>query len=195
MSKGLAIFLGILFMGFVGVVAIAGSAIGLYNNLASQEEGLKAQYKQNQNNYASYVDKLVTSAQVTDNYADDLRKVYKAAMEGRYGADGSKAVFQMLTEQNPNLDPKLYTQLQQLIEAGRNSFEADQKSLLDKKRIYETNLRTFPSNIVASMMGFPTAAMAEIDIVTSDATEKAFKSKKAEPVQLRKTESAVQAPK
>jgi len=114
-----------------------------------------------------------------------LSAVVVGAMKGRYGEDGSKAVFQFLQEQNPNVNANLYQQIQQVIEAGRNSFEADQKTLLDKKRVYETGLRQFPQTIIATVLGFPKLDMKQIDIITSDETEKAFQAKKTNPIQVK----------
>jgi len=177
--------LGVLFaLLFAGVVT-AISGVSVRNQFVAQEQGLKAQYKQNQNNYDNYFKKLKESAQVPDQYVADLKSVYAGVMTGRYGADGSKAVFQMLKEQNPKLDAGLYKQLQQIIESGRNSFAADQTTLLDKKRVYETSLNQFPGNLLAGALGFPTFDLSTIDIVTSDETEKAFTAKKSAPIKLK----------
>ena len=37
-------------------------------------------------------------------YADDVARVTREAIEGRYGDKGSQATFQWLQEQNPQLD-------------------------------------------------------------------------------------------
>ena len=150
-----------------------------------QEEGLKSQYKQNQNNYDNMWKKIKEVAQIPEMYTNDLKSVYEGAIKGRYGKDGSQAVVQVIKEHNPNFDSSMYTQIQRVIESGRNNFSADQTTLLDKKRIYEKDLRSFPNNMLAGLFGFPKINLAEIDIVTSDETDSAFKNKKAAEIKVR----------
>jgi len=159
--------------------------ISINNSLVTQEAGLTAQYKQNQNNYDNFIKKVVEVAQVPSMMRDDLEKVTKAAIQGRYGEKGSQAVFQFIKEQNPTVSSEVYTKIQQVIDSGRTSFESEQKMLLDKKRVYEVSLNSFPTSFVAKFLGFPKIDLSNIDIVTSDRTDKAFEKKKDEPIQLR----------
>ncbi len=177
MSTGAKVAI-VIFGLFFSFVFIAGcTTYSKYNSLVSYEEGLKAQYKQNQNNYDNMWKKFKEATQVPAMYADDLKKVYDGAIQARYGKEGSQAAFQWLKEHNPQFDSSMYVKLQTIIESGRNSFEANQKMLLDKKRVYETELRRFPTVLLANMMGFPKIDLDEIDIVTSSKTVKAFDSK------------------
>ena len=182
LSKVLLGLAGVLLL-FTGIAVT--SVISTNNSLVEQEAGLEAQYKQNQNNYDNFTKKVVEVAQVPEMMRDDLEKITKAAIAGRYGKNGSKAVFQFIKEQNPNVDSKVYLKIQQVIDSGRSSFEAEQKTLLDKKRVYLVQLKSFPTNIVATFLGFPKIDLNKIDIVTSDATEKAFSTKKDKAIKLR----------
>lgn len=186
MSTLTKVLLGLFGTGALFVAIAVFSVIGINNDLVRHEAGIEAQYKQNQNNYDNYIKKVAEVAQVPAMQRDDLAKVYEGVMRGRYGADGSKAMFQWLKEQNPQIDSSVYTKIQQIIESGRNSFEADQKMLIDKKRVYQVQLKEFPRGLVASLLGFPKIDLSKYDIVTSDETEKAFEDKKSKPLELRK---------
>lgn len=174
---GAAILLLMIIFGF--------SAVGVYNDCIRQENGLKAQWEQNQNSYDSYFKKVKEVAQIPDMYTNDLKKLYDSTIQGRYGRDGSRAMFQWIREVNPTLDVKLYTEIQQVIESGRNDFQANQTTLIDKKRVYENSIQSFPRNIVAGVLGFPKLDLSKYRIITSEETDKAFETHRSAPLNIR----------
>lgn len=185
MSKGLAIGLGAAALVLVVAISIIGWVVGFNNSCVTQENGIKAQYDQNQNKYDNFMKSVREVAQVPEMYTDDLKKVFTAAIQGRYGQNGTKAVWQWIQEHNPTVDASIYKKVQDVIEAGRLAFEADQKMLIDKKRVYENTLQVWPASMLAGMFGFPRIDLAKYGIVTSDETQQAFETKKAAPIQLR----------
>lgn len=171
---------------FAGVITIgAVSYVSAYNTGNRLEQNIKATYENNRNILAQYGSKIAEAAQVPAMQRDDLSAVVTAALEGRYGEDGSKAVFQWIQEQNPQIDSTVYVQLQRMIEAGRNEFTAAQTKLTDQKRVYETALGSFWQGTWMSVAGYPKIDLAEYKIVSTGRADEAFETGVEEPIQLR----------
>lgn len=170
----------------VGVTMISvGSYVSSFNSAVRLESSLVASRENNENILAQYGLKIAEMTQVPQMYKDDLVAVVKEAIGGRYGKDGSKAVFQMLKEQNPNLDPQLYRTIQSAIEGGRNDFTNGQTKMLDIKRTYETELNSFFTGTMMRMAGFPKIDMKEFKIVSSSVAQEAYKTGIDKPLKLR----------
>jgi hypothetical protein len=178
------VILALVGTGLLFAVSFVGCAFGFRGDCVRAEAGIKAQYEQNKNNYDNMWKKFKEMAQVPEMYAADMKKVYDSAIQGRYGEGGSKAVFQFIQEHNPQLDPSVYVKLQSAIEAGRNSFMADQQQLIDKKREYEVILNGNRA-LFLNWWGYPKIDLDKYGIVTSDVTEDAFGTKRSEEIDLR----------
>lgn len=186
LSTGAVIGLGFLAVFVAAGAGLAANAISTYNFGNRMENQLVAIKENNQNIYTTYIQKVQEVAQVPEMARDDMTKVVKAALEGRYGADGSKATFQFLKEQNPNIDPQLYRKIQQVIESGRNEFKTAQTNMIDVKRTYNNALGSFWTGTILRIEGYPKINLAEFKAVTSDASDKVFsEGKEAGPVKLR----------
>jgi hypothetical protein len=185
MGKVLGISIGVLAVLSVCVFVFVLTVLGYYNTAVQMETTITAQYDQNKNNYTKMFNSFKEVAQVPDLYIDGLKKVYDSVIQGRYGKDGAKAMFTWIQEQNPQVDSKIYIKIQSLIEANRNDFEANQKTLIDKKQIYEVYYKQMPRGFVLGLFGFPRIDMTKYSIVTSADTEQAFETKQAGPISLK----------
>ena len=175
----------ILFLaGVIGIGVMSYVNAANYGNAIEQQ--LISQKENNRNKLAQYGQKVMEVAQVPDMYKKDMVELTTAAIQGRYGADGSKATFQFIKEQNPTLDPGMYKQIQQVIEAGRNDFQAGQTAMIDVRRQYQTALGTVWFGMWMRFAGYPKVNLADFDIVSTDRADNAFKNKKEDgPIKLR----------
>lgn len=157
-----------------------------YANLGVQyETKLEAVWQENQVTLNTYTAKVQETAQVPEIFKNDLREIVRATFQGRYGQDGSKAVFQFIQEQNLNLDPQLYRQIQQVIESGRNDFQTSQKTLIDVKRAYEQQLGFFWSGLWLNIAGYPKLDLSKFKIVVLSEVTKKFESGEDSVIKLR----------
>ena len=185
---------GIVVLAVLGIVCLIGAILALTvisfkNRAVGAENAVKMQFQDNQNRYDSFWKQVRETAQVADGYKEDFKQVMVASIQGRY--QGKDPMLLFIQEKNPQLDPKLYTRIQDVIESGRNDFKRSQTDLLDRQRRYATTLQEFPGSVYAGWLGLPTelhgplAPPADLDgdgkltvldypIVTSAKTKDAF---------------------
>lgn len=175
-------------LGVVGTLlaVVIGSYVSAYNYGNRAENEIKAIWENNQNILAQYTQKVQEAAQVPGMMKDDVKEVVSAALSGRYGPDGSKAVFQWIQEQNPTVDAGLYRKIQQIIEAGRDEFKVSQTRLIDAKRAYSTNLGYLWKGLWMRIAGYPKINLDDYKAITNDYATKAFETGKENgPIKLR----------
>ena len=170
-------------VGLIGIVFM--SYVSAYNAANRMENQIVATFEDNKNVLAQYSNRIAEAAQIPAMQRDDLVAVVTAALDARYGEEGSKAMFQFIQEQNPNIDSSVYTQLQRMIEAGRIDFATAQTRLIDQKRVYETALGSFWQGMWMRVAGYPKINLDDYKIVTNSRTEEAFKTGIEEPMKLR----------
>ena len=176
--------------GLIATVALVafGSYVSANNYGVQIEAQLKAERDNNKNLLAQGQQKVLEIAQVPEMYAADLKKIVEAAIQGRYGQNGSQATMQWLQEQNPNLDSALYAKIQQVIEAYRDEFKNGQTKMIDVKRSYETNLGYFWKGMWMRIAGFPKLNLDEFKPITTDRVEETYeKGKESAPLKLRQS--------
>lgn len=153
-----------------GAIIIAGIAMlytwNWYNTSISLENATTARWRQSQNSYSNFTNKVVEVAGVAVEYQQQFRSILRATMEGRYGDGGGRALV-FVQEHNPTLDASTYHALQTVIEAGRNEFAREQQSLLEHQRAYQNHLEALGGGMLAKICGFPRIKRGE-DAPVSD---------------------------
>ena len=178
----LLIVLGAFVLG-AGIALAAYVSAANYGNVA--ENQLTAQWENNKNILGQYTLKVQEAASVPEMYKNDLTEVMTKAMSAKYGADGSKAVFQWLKDANIPFDSTLYTKIQQIVEAGRNEFQTAQTVLIDTKRTYKDNLGFVWRGFWLKLAGYPKIDLEKFKAVVAADTEQAFTTGVQAPVKLR----------
>lgn len=148
--------------------------------IISLEQRIEAQYTANQSNYDGMWKKFKEMTQVTDLQADQFKDVYTGLISGRY--EDSKPLFQMISEDNPQLDASVYSNLQNAIESGRNAFDNNQKSITDIIREYNTQIQRY---FILNMFMQRQTIDANKYVITSDRTQNAFDSGGDDIINLR----------
>lgn len=181
----IGLFAAFAMMAVMVVIWVITAYISANNYAASTESAIEARWKDNQNVFSNYGQKVMEAAQVPAMYKDDLTQVMKTAITSRYGDGGSKATFQWLKEANIPFDAKLYTNLQQIIEAGRNDFQNAQTSRLDVCRQYVGEQGKIPRGWFIRLAGYPKIDSKKCEVVSDDRTDKAFNTLKQDTIKLR----------
>lgn len=170
------------------VIAFVLTFAGLYisnANFANQaEKGIVAQHDVNKSVKSNYTQRIMEMAQIPTMYKDDLLEVVDATFEGRYGENGSKAVFQFIQENNLQVDSELYGRIQVSIEAGRNEFQANQARLIDMKRQYETAMGYVVQGFFINLAGYPKIDLDKYSIILGSTIEDQFETGIDEKIQL-----------
>lgn len=188
MSQGKGIATGwIVLLAVVGFAIVSiGSAISYFNDFNRIEQQVKKFNKDSENYLSNYTLKVQETAQIPDMYKDGLKEVIKGTFEGRYGADGSKAVMQWIQEQNIQFDSSLYKEIQVVISSGRDEFRISQTKKLDVCAIYETKLSQFPGSLIAGVFGYPRIDLDKTCQVVSDVrTQEAFGKGVQQPISFK----------
>lgn len=176
MSKvtGLAVLAIVILLIAIGF----GSYVSAANYGNRMEQQLEAKYQDNENVLSSGYQQLKGVAGVTKMATDDTVRIFNAAIQGRYGANGSQAVFQMLREQNPQIDQQLYRKVQQVVESTQKEFQQSQTAMLDIKRSYQTELGSFWKGMWLGFAGYPKTDLKKYQIISSEGASEAFRTKK-----------------
>lgn len=174
----------------VAVIAVlAIMCIGKYNSLVKAQEGVTAQWAQVENAYQRRADLIPNLVNTVKGYAKHEESTLTAVVEARAKAtsvtvdpanltEESLASFQAaqnelggalgrllaVHEAYPELKAdKLFLDLQAQLEGTENRIKVARDEYNKVAQAYNTSIRVFPANIIASIFGFEAKAYFKAD--------------------------------
>lgn len=157
-QKGSAGIIALVVIGLIAAVLIMAVlwAIGLKNEFVRLESDITASHQARQANLSQYTLRIMEMVKVPKMQREDLKATVEAQIKARNGEDGSRAVVQVLRENNIAVTPELYTNIHKEISGGRKDYEQHEKRLIDAKRIACNRLKMSPGDIVLRAFEYPT---------------------------------------
>lgn len=180
-SKGLLIGcgVGLAFLIIIGIFFFWG--VSQYNTLVTLDEGVKGAWSQVENQYQRRFDLIPNLVNTVKGYADFEKSVLIQVTEARASVGSMKLTPEMLndpnafqkfqkaqdglggalqrlmviTENYPQLKAnENFLNLQSQLEGTENRISIERKRYNDVVQQYNTSIKRFPKNMIASMTGF-----------------------------------------
>ena len=171
------------------VLIIVLSFVRGYNSLVSQEENVNTAWAQVENQYQRRSDLIPNLVKTVSGYATHEQETLNAVTEARsqatqikvdpanltpealaeynqaQGAVGSAlGRLHMLQENYPDLKANQnFLELQSQLEGTENRIAVERQRFNEAAREYNTSIRRFPRNIIASLFGFERKPLFEAD--------------------------------
>ena len=176
MKKGWIILIVI-----VAVLAIAGLAIGgSYNGLVSKEENVTTQASNVSTMLQRRADLIPNLVNTVKGYAAHEQEAINSVTEARAALVGAKTIedqskandeltgalnrLMVIVENYPDLKANTnFIQLQDELAGTENRIATARKDYNDSVKSYNTQIKKFPTNILAGMFGFDEKAYFEAD--------------------------------
>lgn len=151
----------------------------------SAESALKVKYENLGNVMTSGQQQISGVAQAAGMAKDDLKEVFTAAIAAREGADGSKAIYKMVKEHNPNVDPSLYREIQRVVQATRKELQATNSAFLTQRGLYEQSLGTVVQGFWLKQAGYPKVDLSAMRITVLGSVKEAQRTGIEQEIKLR----------
>ncbi|MBN2660652.1 MAG: LemA family protein [Tannerellaceae bacterium] len=157
---------------------------GVYNSLVTQDESVKTAWSQVENQYQRRLDLIPNLVNTVKGYASHERETLEGVINARANAtkttidpsnlneetmkqfqaaqgELSNALSRLMVvvERYPDLKANQnFLELQAQLEGTENRISVERKRFNETAQSYNTNIRSFPTNILAGMFGFQSKA-------------------------------------
>ena len=184
----------------VVLVVAAIMSVSKYNTMVALEEAVGEQWSNVETQYQRRADLIPNLVSTVKGYAAHEKDVFESVTKARASATSVKIDASNLTAENiqrfqaaqgtlnsalsrllavseryPDLKANQnFLELQAQLEGTENRIAVERRRFNEKVKIYNTYIRKFPTNLVASMFGFERQANFEADEVSEQAPEVEF---------------------
>jgi LemA protein len=152
---------------------------GTYNNLVTMDEGVKAAWAQVENQLQRRYDLIPNYVETVKGYAAHEKEVLLKVTEARAKVGGAGTINEkigannelssalsrllLVVERYPDLKANTnFIRLQDELAGTENRIAVERRRFNETVRVYNTEIRSFPTNIIAGMFGFEKAAFFEV---------------------------------
>ena len=174
MKKSLIVIGGIVLILLIFFLSIRGT----YNRLVALDENVKTAWSQVENQFQRRLDLIPNYVETVKGYAKHEREVLTqvtearakvagaGSIEGKIGANNqlSSALARLLlvVERYPDLKANQnFIRLQDELAGTENRIAVERRRYNETVRLYNTKVRSFPTNFFASMFGFQRGELFE----------------------------------
>lgn len=152
---------------------------GTYNSLVTMDEGVKAAWAQVENQLQRRYDLIPNYVETVKGYAQHEKEVFIRVTEARSQVGSAKSLNEkiqannqlssalarllVVVERYPELKANTnFIRLQDELAGTENRIAVERRRYNEMVRIYNTRIRSFPTNIIAGMFGFEKATFFQV---------------------------------
>ena len=152
---------------------------GTYNSLVTMDEGVKAAWAQVENQLQRRYDLIPNYVETVKGYARHEKEVFVKVTEARSRVGSAKSLNEkiqannqlssalgrllVVVERYPDLKANTnFIRLQDELAGTENRIAVERRRYNEAVRIYNTRIRSFPTNIIAGMFGFEKATFFQV---------------------------------
>lgn len=152
---------------------------GTYNSLVTMDEGVKAAWAQVENQLQRRYDLIPNYVETVKGYAAHEKEVFVKVTEARARVSTAGSIndkieannqlssalarLLLVVERYPDLKANTnFIRLQDELAGTENRIAVERRRFNETVRVYNTKIRSFPTNIIAGMFGFEKATFFEV---------------------------------
>ena len=152
---------------------------GTYNSLVRMDEGIKGAWAQVENQLQRRYDLIPNYVETVKGYAKHEKEVLLKVTEARSKVAGAGAISEKIAANNqlssalarllvvveryPDLKANTnFIRLQDELAGTENRISVERRRFNEAVKVYNTKIRSFPTNFIGGMFGFEKAAFFEV---------------------------------